>query len=685
MVHNTLDLLVRAGRILEAIRFCREQPGTREAQICVTYTELLHLAGDLDEAERNARILEDEERLLTDSMRARCAIVIAAYQQEHGKYEVALDAIRRALRLAESAQDDAVSAIAAAQLLERSARGDWRECVALASRTRRYTVCAGDPQVTARVNLSMGRLEGRIGNFDIATRHFDLARKILEKDQNTWIDAAIDLDEASVLGLRGDYDAAVQLALRGAASASTAGWAKGQALAAANLGFFYVMLGQETEALRWIKTAPHQFRQQPAYRLAIAETLAQAEYAKQRFEQANDLLDCSEFGRPSNLSWYDLSCHVTRSRIMLARGDYASAQACAEAGLSLARESQNKNTAAALAYCRVEALAGQGTSVNADDIWFAVDDDATGELLASAYIARGKALSAVGAQSAGAQNVARGGRILLATGSAPSRIRAGLLGMDDQSGGKAAPSLDSAVALLELAGHPHILGPEAFALIQGAACADAVALIAASPAGTRIVQRAGWSESQASAAAAVASDGTEHLPIGRRAEETWTLVVLPKREIEPYCTFASIRKLLTVALSLDGYRRDEKQRAALWPAEALDSDPECIWASEQMSETLTIARRIAPTPLSVLVTGETGTGKEMLARTIHRASDRADKVFLPFNCTAVPRDMLESQLFGYRKGAFTGADASFPGVIRSAAGGTLFLDEIGEIGPEIQP
>jgi len=69
----------------------------------------------------------------------------------------------------------------------------------------------------------------------------------------------------------------------------------------------------------------------------------------------------------------------------------------------------------------------------------------------------------------------------------------------------------------------------------------------------------------------------------------------------------------------------------------------------------------------------------------HRASDRADRPLHPFNCTAVPRDMLESQLFGYRKGAFTGAETSFPGVIRAAAGGTLFLDEIGDIGIDLQP
>jgi hydrogenase-4 transcriptional activator len=100
---------------------------------------------------------------------------------------------------------------------------------------------------------------------------------------------------------------------------------------------------------------------------------------------------------------------------------------------------------------------------------------------------------------------------------------------------------------------------------------------------------------------------------------------------------------------------------------------------------MTFAKRVAKTNISVLITGESGTGKEIIARSIHKYSNRAEKPFMPFNCTAVPRDMLESQLFGHRRGAFTSADRDNPGLIRAARGGTLFLDEIGELGLDLQP
>jgi len=95
--------------------------------------------------------------------------------------------------------------------------------------------------------------------------------------------------------------------------------------------------------------------------------------------------------------------------------------------------------------------------------------------------------------------------------------------------------------------------------------------------------------------------------------------------------------------------------------------------------------KIRSSDVTVLVTGESGTGKELVSRAIHAISNRKDKVFVPFNCTAVPKELAEGHLFGYRKGAFTGAVNDSPGMIRSADGGTLFLDEIGDLPLDVQP
>jgi DNA-binding NtrC family response regulator len=95
-------------------------------------------------------------------------------------------------------------------------------------------------------------------------------------------------------------------------------------------------------------------------------------------------------------------------------------------------------------------------------------------------------------------------------------------------------------------------------------------------------------------------------------------------------------------------------------------------------------QRMAPTESTVLVLGETGTGKELVARSVHQYSGRADKTLISVNCAAIPDTLIESELFGYEKGAFTGANASRMGLIEAADGGTLFLDEIGELPMEAQ-
>ncbi|MEK6406245.1 MAG: sigma 54-interacting transcriptional regulator [Acidobacteriota bacterium] len=113
--------------------------------------------------------------------------------------------------------------------------------------------------------------------------------------------------------------------------------------------------------------------------------------------------------------------------------------------------------------------------------------------------------------------------------------------------------------------------------------------------------------------------------------------------------------------------------------------PGFICASRAMSRVLEQIYKIRSSDVTVLITGESGTGKELIARAVHAGSSRRMNTFLPFNCSAAPHDMIESQLFGFRRGAFTGAIANSEGIIRGAEHGTLFLDEIGDLPLTLQP
>jgi len=109
-----------------------------------------------------------------------------------------------------------------------------------------------------------------------------------------------------------------------------------------------------------------------------------------------------------------------------------------------------------------------------------------------------------------------------------------------------------------------------------------------------------------------------------------------------------------------------------------------VYVSQRMSEALSVAARAAPTRATVLILGESGTGKELVARAIHAASPRKDKPFVVVNCAALPESLLESELFGHEKGAFTGADRLRKGRFELADGGTMFIDEVGDLPPQVQ-
>src|SRR6266545_4699297 len=179
--------------------------------------------------------------------------------------------------------------------------------------------------------------------------------------------------------------------------------------------------------------------------------------------------------------------------------------------------------------------------------------------------------------------------------------------------------------------------------------------------------------------------GTYEITLDDPSNAAHRVKVTLRPDPEAQLAFIALQHLTRSAITMGTLRERDYDEPLFRLDNHAGFDGPIVVSAPRMLEVTNIIRRVASSNVTVLFTGETGTGKEVLARLLHTASGRSEKPFIPFNCTAVSRDMLDSQLFGYRRGAFTGAQEAFQGIIRAAAGGTLLLDEIGEIAPEIQP
>ncbi len=148
--------------------------------------------------------------------------------------------------------------------------------------------------------------------------------------------------------------------------------------------------------------------------------------------------------------------------------------------------------------------------------------------------------------------------------------------------------------------------------------------------------------------------------------------------------FSLAEMRMVVHKELDVSRLREENRSLREALGEKYSHPNIVARSAKMQEVLAIMERVAPTNSTVLLGGESGVGKDLIARAIHEKSRRASGPFIKINSTAIPENLLESELFGYERGAFTGATTSKPGKFELADKGTLFLDEIGDVPPVTQ-
>jgi DNA-binding NtrC family response regulator len=250
--------------------------------------------------------------------------------------------------------------------------------------------------------------------------------------------------------------------------------------------------------------------------------------------------------------------------------------------------------------------------------------------------------------------------------------------------------------LVDASAMPALLEREAATALLEACDALAAALVVELPAGRlRVLAHAGCDADGARAMASAALRGTtgphrivHSEPIGRDIDGGRYAIIAVPKPLAPALRqrFRTLCAVLRQGFELCQARektQDLPTGAHERPLEPLL--PGFVCSSPAMHRVADQIQRLQGNDLTVLITGESGTGKDLVARAIHAGSLRRANMFLPYNCTSATRELADSQLFGHRRGSFTGAMSDQPGVLRTAVGGTLFLDEIGDLPIDIQP
>ncbi|MGE0042554.1 MAG: sigma 54-interacting transcriptional regulator [Vicinamibacterales bacterium] len=250
--------------------------------------------------------------------------------------------------------------------------------------------------------------------------------------------------------------------------------------------------------------------------------------------------------------------------------------------------------------------------------------------------------------------------------------------------------------LVDAAVLPELLARELSTALVEAASADVATVFAELPGGdVRLIAFSGADADGARTVARLAVQGAAYgagtlvlEAIGREPDGPRAIALASARPLGPHL-LRRIRMMAAVArqgFDLCGARER--------PTQAIDASverplepllPGFVCASAAMHRVVDQIQRLQGNDLTVLITGESGTGKELVARAIHVGSPRSAATFLPYNCTTTTRELADSQLFGHRRGAFTGAVSDQPGLVRTAGSGTLFLDEVGDLPLDVQP
>jgi len=319
------------------------------------------------------------------------------------------------------------------------------------------------------------------------------------------------------------------------------------------------------------------------------------------------------------------------------------------------------------------------------------------------YLELGRLAASAGARSRATRYLTDARALFESLGAAPELAEADLALTQmptTGTGGYVGVQVDGDEALVrrivDAAAVPALLAREgAKALLEGCDAQAAVVFVQTGPGQARVLASAGVQDEGASRLASAALR-SGHAPgpllvVERIGADTQGPRSAAVSLVRPFSVPASQRFRMLCAVLRQGFElcaareRPVDTGTTVMERQLEPLLPGFVCASAAMQRVADQIQRLQGNDLTVLITGESGTGKDLVARAIHAGSLRSRSMFLPYNCTSATRELADSQLFGHRRGSFTGAVADQPGVLRTAVGGTLFLDEVGDLPIDVQP
>jgi DNA-binding NtrC family response regulator/tetratricopeptide (TPR) repeat protein len=568
----------------------------------------------------------------------------------------------------------------------------------------------GDPRLFSMLHCRLGTMEALRGSLDVAKRHVDLASLHLNDHENPYIGCLISNLAANIAVLAANPKEAIARAHEALRLSRLSGDSLNEFAALNNLCQTSIIVGAFDRAEHYLKVADAFANRNALMKICVYDNRAQLQLLSGDVEACEVTVSaleslCDGVDLRSR-SYTALETTTTRIRLLQSQRELASAVALAQDAVAAAIARGATPLTAQFSIQCADLFAELGRLDEACGA-LRVAEEAVSRLSVDSIpiradldCVRGKVFGLFGALGPARRFLSRAIRINTVIGYSVARkralaLKASMIGEslspERRDLNKSVPAaqerenrasallqdLETVAGLFVFSSRPELLGLEAFELLASARVAVRLTLVVKEGASLIVLKE------YASKELDPASESLD-ISLGRKKSHAYTLRVSPRATPTAQACVAALRAILRAAVANEETRCDNLEKNSLWPIER-DADIDAsMFASPRMKDLYVRAMRAAETDLTVLLTGATGVGKEVLAREIHRHSLRAQKVFQPIVCSGMPSGLLESQLFGHKKGSFTGAHSDFPGVIRAAEGGTLFLDEIAELSQDLQ-